>query len=302
MINKSQLKISVVIPVYNESEVLEQVLDAILNQTLSSSFYEVIAVDNNSTDNSFEILKNYEERYSNFFSFKQYISGSGPTRNTGVNYTQSELILFLDGDMIADSTLLEEHILAHEDHYGSVLGYFTTDWKETDSGFLQFLADSEIQNAFPVKDRGIVNYEHFYTGNISVPKELLTKAGIFDENYNGYGVEDIDLGYRLYLYGDKIKFCKTAHAIHKYSPLFKPYKKKKYLAGKQLRYLVTKFPHLSRIFTFERYAPYSILLLATLFTVLFPIRNFVPLYTKKINSGFYYWTIRWSMYCGFMNW
>ena len=60
MIKNDKPKVSLGIPLYNESEFLEETLDSLLNQTYKE--IEIIAIDNNSTDKSFEILKKYSKK------------------------------------------------------------------------------------------------------------------------------------------------------------------------------------------------------------------------------------------------
>lgn len=90
-------KISVIIPAYNSAEWLETCLNSVFNQTYSN--IEILAIDDCSKDETFQILKKYEKKHSNFKVVKhQETKGVGAARNTGVNLSTGDYITFLDSD------------------------------------------------------------------------------------------------------------------------------------------------------------------------------------------------------------
>lgn len=93
---KSRIRISTVIPVYNAEKYLTRCLDSVLHQGLQNC--EVICVDDGSCDGSLEILKEYAQRFSNFYFFHQENKHAGVARNVGVQYAKGEFIHFLDAD------------------------------------------------------------------------------------------------------------------------------------------------------------------------------------------------------------
>jgi len=94
------LKISVIIPVYNAEKTLKQCLDSVLNQTYKN--YEVIVVDNNSTDKTKDITKEFQQKNKSKkikYIFESKI-GMGAARNTGEKKAKGEIILMTDSDCI----------------------------------------------------------------------------------------------------------------------------------------------------------------------------------------------------------
>ena len=89
-------KVSVIIPVYNTEEYLRECLDSVVNQTLKE--IEIICVDDGSTDNSLEILKEYANKDNRFTIVKQENMGSGTARNCGLNISKGVFVAFMDGD------------------------------------------------------------------------------------------------------------------------------------------------------------------------------------------------------------
>lgn len=97
--------ISIVIPVYNAARTLPRCLDSILAQTMTD--YEVICVNDGSTDESLDILKSYASQDPRFTVITQPNSYGGAARNTGMDKATGEYLLFLDADDFFDERLLE---------------------------------------------------------------------------------------------------------------------------------------------------------------------------------------------------
>lgn len=97
-------KVSVVIPVYNVEEYLEECLDSVLNQTYSD--YEIIAVNDGSTDDSAKILSDYANKYKKIKVISIKNQGLSIARNVGIGVATGDYIVFLDSDdKITEETL-----------------------------------------------------------------------------------------------------------------------------------------------------------------------------------------------------
>ncbi len=99
-------KVSVVIPVYNASDYLEESLDCILNQTLSD--IEVICVDDGSEDNSLDILNEIAQKDSRVKVLSQTNQGGGAARNNALKYTSGDYLYFMDADDKVELNAFEE--------------------------------------------------------------------------------------------------------------------------------------------------------------------------------------------------
>lgn len=89
------MDLSIIIPVYNASKLLERCLDSIFEQKTQYS-YEVILIDDGSTDNSIEIIK--ERKEPNIILYKQQNSGPSVARNKGVELAKGDYCAYLDAD------------------------------------------------------------------------------------------------------------------------------------------------------------------------------------------------------------
>ena len=99
------MKVSVVLPVYNVGPYLEEALDSLCQQTLSD--FEIIAVNDGSTDNSLEILERYMVIDKRIRCYTQENKGLSSARNTGLSFCTGEYIYFMDSDDIINAETLQ---------------------------------------------------------------------------------------------------------------------------------------------------------------------------------------------------
>lgn len=99
------LNLSIIIPVYNAMDYLEECLDSVLKQK-NYSCYEVIAINDGSTDKSLDILKQYQQRYKQLVVVDQPNHGISATRNRGIKMSKGQYITFLDADDQLDFSVL----------------------------------------------------------------------------------------------------------------------------------------------------------------------------------------------------
>lgn len=104
--------ISVVIPCYNLEKYIKKSIESIINQTYKE--IEVIVVDDGSIDNSAKICEELERKYSNIKLIKQSNQGVSAARNTGMRYSNGQLIMFLDGDDYLDKECFKEVVQKFE--------------------------------------------------------------------------------------------------------------------------------------------------------------------------------------------
>ncbi len=112
------LKISVVICTYNRSAYIQDAMESLYQQTLYKDAYEVIVVNNNSTDNTREICEAFIQSHpdAHFYYYNESRQGASYARNTGATYAASPLLCFMDDDAIADKDYLERIADFFEQH------------------------------------------------------------------------------------------------------------------------------------------------------------------------------------------
>lgn len=103
------VKVSVIIPVYNVEPYLKQCMDSVVGQTLKD--IEIICVDDGSTDNSLDILREYAAEDSRIQIIEQKNAGAGAARNNGMRYATGKYLSFLDSDDFLNRECLKRHMI-----------------------------------------------------------------------------------------------------------------------------------------------------------------------------------------------
>lgn len=115
MSNQDNIKVSVIMPIYNAYSYLRPAMDSVLDQTLTE--LEVICVDDGSTDRSLDILKEYQGRDSRVRILTENNAGPSWARNKGLARARGEYVIFLDADDFFELDLLEKlYTLAERDN------------------------------------------------------------------------------------------------------------------------------------------------------------------------------------------
>lgn len=210
-------ELSVVVPTFNRKHVLRLCLAALAFQTLPANRWEVIVVDDGSTDGTGDFCRD------SLFPFSlQYIrrqnQGAGGARRAGVEVARGEFVLLINDDTIASSTLLSEHLRAHRANpheHSAVLGNFVP--SEACAGRALSLWVNTSPFFFPqqnLKPGLFSDAALFVTCNLSVPREAVVTAGNFDPSFRV--AEDTELGARLLQLGYRVRYHPSSAATHEH--------------------------------------------------------------------------------------
>lgn len=100
------MDLSIIVPLYNAESYVEGCINSLLNQDIDKKLYEIIIINDGSTDSSYAIVERLSKSYKNITLFNQHNQGPGATRNTGIALAKGEYIYFIDSDdYIAHNTL-----------------------------------------------------------------------------------------------------------------------------------------------------------------------------------------------------
>ena len=210
-----KLHLSIIIPVHNREEHLKHCLRALSNQTIDRSEYEIIVVDDGSTDTSGEV-----GRLSGANVIQTPHRGPGAARNAGIAQAKGEITVFLDADIVVKPDYLESLRKRHSMTNNLLL-----------LGARRHLPEGVIDDQagnfrLDSREKLLKRYSYClshlnhpwslaYTCNLSVPSYLLESVR-FDESFIGWGLEDIDFAYQLYQKGVHIAFSRSLCGYHLY--------------------------------------------------------------------------------------
>ncbi len=121
--------LSVIIPTYNREKVLARALEGYLAQSSSQIIYELLVVDDGSTDGTESMVREFSARSPFPIRYlRQSNKGPAAARNFGIREARSSLVLFTDSDIVPERDLVEQHLEWHRRNpqiTASVLGYVT---------------------------------------------------------------------------------------------------------------------------------------------------------------------------------
>ena len=180
----SQPQISVVIPTRNRKKILKKCLKALNKQNYNFNKFEIVIIDDGSNQNNKEMIENLDLKPKINYTYQKQ-TGPAKARNNGIKKAQGEYIIFIDDDIIVNKKFINSHMKQHKENnkvivHGPVI--YTNDLENPTSAEKKI---RDFSNAF------------FATGNASIKKEYLIKAGLFNERFDEYGWEDLEFGKRL---------------------------------------------------------------------------------------------------------
>jgi GT2 family glycosyltransferase len=205
--------ISVIIPCHNAAAVLPRTLSALAAQDLPGATFEVVVVDDGSTDGSAEAARAWRGPVRPRVT-QQPNRGLAAARNRGADDARGEVLLFLDADVLACPTLLAQHLRHHQDR-GAVLAVQgrTVPDPETLTNLFVRLSAGPVATATP-RPRQSVSPLHVVGRNLSVTVAAHRTVGGFDEGFVGYGFEDVEYALRIRAAGGRIADEPRAVGLH----------------------------------------------------------------------------------------
>ncbi len=205
------MKVTVVVPCYNQEKYIKDCLDALLNQTRPAD--EILVINDGSNDKSMEIVNQYQEiRIINHEGNK----GLATARNTGYKHADGEIVVYVDSDANADPEMLENLLKEYNDPGVSGVGGRGIEANIASKFDLWRKIHSSQQSG----EELIPNHKWLWGLCSSYRKSALAAVGGFDVFYRT-NAEDVDIGYRLTKKGFRLVYTPYAKVFHQRQDNFK---------------------------------------------------------------------------------
>ncbi len=191
---------------YNRAHLLERVLDACFEQNTQGAAYEIVLVNDGSTDATGDVIaRAIAQAPVPIALVEQPNSGLAKGRNAGIARARGERIIFIDDDVLPLPNFVHEHLRAGRLHPQAIVRGAAISVESFDD--------------LPPPVWSLKDYSgnYFWTTNVSVPLATIRAIGGFNESFGEYGWEDVDVGLRLRFAGVRAFFNRRALAYH-----FKP--------------------------------------------------------------------------------
>lgn len=259
--------VSVIVPAYNDRTGIRRTLEALIEQTYPAASYEVLAVDNGSTDGTRTVIREFSERYPESVELlvEAEIQGPPAARNRGVENAAGSIIAFIDADMTVEETWLAsvtETIQRNDWNYMGCNVEITLEDETLTGKYNQIFG-------FPM-EKYIEEAQFAGTGCLVVRREVFEEVGPFDEQLAFSG--DREFGDRVHRAGFDQHFQPGITMYHPARTSFRAMLSKAFRDGRAQSYLTAYDP--------ERFDRRSIA----------HLRNYLPLhpsyfYTKVKRAG-----------------
>jgi GT2 family glycosyltransferase len=212
------MRASVIISTYNRADALEPTLDALAHQDMPADDYEVLVVDDGSTDGTPDVLRSLSLPYRMRTFRLETNRGVSAGRNAGLRAAEGDIVVMISDDLIVPSNFITRHLQTHDRFPNSwVVGGFRQLDALTETSFGRYLDALEL--AFdrgrigrPV-DADIAEMTVPTARNMSLPRSDLERVGYFDERFR-VTCEDQDLAQRAAEHGVRFLHDSALECVH----------------------------------------------------------------------------------------
>ncbi|MFB6089218.1 MAG: glycosyltransferase family 2 protein [Candidatus Aenigmatarchaeota archaeon] len=234
----SMVKTSVVVPVYNAQDEIGRTIDALLDQDFNDS-YEIIPVNDGSSDGTREILEEYSEEHSKVKPVNQKNQGPAAARNHGAREAKGEYILFTDSDCVPVKSWISEMTSSLEKN--GVVGvqgrYECLNDDSTLARFVQYEVEERYER---MEEEESIDFIGSYSAGYD--REVFLEVSGFDEDFRKASGEDPELSYRLDKEGYRMIYNPNAIVKHEHPNSFFNYMGMNFDRGVWGRLLYKKHP------------------------------------------------------------
>jgi len=216
--NNSEKEVSIIIITREKKKYLEKTLLSLFRQSYPGENLEIIIVDDGSSDIAKDMLIKSEPvcdlKYIHWprkypSNPREPINRAGPARNIGVKFSRGESLIFLDDDIIVKSDFVGQHLrMLKTGSRKLVIGRTVREKERQDVRDAYFKVYKNNFKDFPIP------WWLLNAGNFSVRKDDFLKVGGFDEDFVFWGIEDEELGYKLFSEGVEIVLNEKALGMH----------------------------------------------------------------------------------------
>lgn len=264
---------SLIIPTHGKLPLLRRTLASLEQQSTGTPRFEVIVIDDASTDDTPRFLSTYAGPLALQAVRQETNQGRAAARNAGLRVATGDLVIFLDDDMEVVPGFVAAHVAFHGGGVGDTpvhgrsgaaseavgkvtsprvaIGNVTNAPEVTDSPIIRYMSTRGAQK---IRDGGALPWRYFSTNNSSVLRSDLEAVGNFDEEFKTYGFEDLELGYRLHQRGLAFRFLPGAESLHiHYHDLDEVLNKKELSGRSSLDLFIRKHPEAWREIPMSRW-------------------------------------------------
>ena len=213
---ETRLLCSIVVPVYNGAQVIEACLELLLDQTVAPDCYEILIVDDGSTDHTAIVVKDWVAWHPQVRVrvVQQAHAGPAAARNTGAKAAIAPLLLFTDADCRATRGWIEALVKGFDapERPAGLMGTYLSDQTTLAARFAQLEFDDRYRRMV-----GAPAIDLVATYSAAFRRDIFLAEGGFDPSFHEANNEDVEFSYRLSEAGHRMHFVPEAQVYHRHA-------------------------------------------------------------------------------------
>jgi glycosyltransferase involved in cell wall biosynthesis len=213
--------ISIIIPVYNSEKTIDETIEALMKQNYSKKDYEIIVVDDGSTDRTVDVVK----KFKTVKLVKQKHKGPAAARNIGVKHAKGGIILFTDADCIPIKNWIKNMVKPFKNK--KIVGVSGSYRTLNNDKLVARFTGYEIADRHKSMEKQ-KNIDFIGTFSAGYRKDIFLKFKGFDESFPIASGEDPELSFKINKAGLNMVFQPKAFVYHKHPDSLKKYLKQKF--------------------------------------------------------------------------
>lgn len=275
------MEIAVVVPTLNRREKLKNCLESLLKQDYPRYLYEIIVVDDGSSDGTAEMIKELLVSRHNIRYLYQPNKGPAAARNLGIRQSRADIVAFTDNDCVLSSSWIRDMLVAHKAYpeAAAIGGITKVNAANIKSAVSQFLSDGAIEtDIFGTKE-----VIFFPTCNVSFKRRYISDEA-FNELFPYPAGEDLEFFWRIFKKGRRFIYKRDIEVFHNCHPDLSSFLRQAYLYGRGnylAQYIHKDHPLLKEIKTKS-----SISFIFGIIINFFKIPRFVYLMDKRLIQSY----------------
>lgn len=223
-----QPAVSVIVPVYNDPDGIQTTLESLLDQSVPRSSYEIVVIDNGSTDETRAVVRSVASRFDHVrLEVEASVRGSYAARNRGVQAARGSILAFVDADMSVDPDWLRRAVTAMEasdaEYLACAVHLYAPGDSESLAGKYNRLTDLQV-------GRFVRRMRFAPTCSLLVRRSLLEAVGPFDPRFRSSG--DLEFGNRVAESGRTLHYAPQVPMYHPARTTVRSVLRKSYRIGR----------------------------------------------------------------------
>ena len=206
-------KVSIIVPVYNVEQYLDECLSSIVRQTLKD--IEILVINDGSTDSSLSIIKKFADVDKRIVVVNKKNEGYGKTLNRGIRLSRGKYIGIIESDDFVDEQMYEDLFFLAEKTDTEVVKSCWFNYINNNDEYCRFMSDDNYERILNPKKESAIFYAQNSVWSAIYNREFLLKNNLFFLETPGASFQDVSFSYKVWFTAKNVFFTKKAYVHYR---------------------------------------------------------------------------------------